>query len=107
MILDPATKDSMRVLGGPPATHSMRSGYVVLDPGKSVGRHSTGEYEEVVIVFEGQGKMTIAGGPELELARGTVAYCPPRTEHDVTNVGEQPLKYLYVVAAAAPAAGAR
>lgn len=99
--LDPATKDYARVLGGPPATHSMRSGYVVLGPGQSVGKHSTGGFEEVLVVFEGKGKMTISGGPELSLGQGSVAYCPPRTEHDVTNTGPQPLRYLYVVAAVA------
>jgi quercetin dioxygenase-like cupin family protein len=97
--LDLATEDYARVLDGPPATHSMRSGYVVLGPGESVGKHSTGGYEEVVVVFEGKGKMTITGGPELSLGQGSVAYCPPQKEHDVTNIGSQPLRYLYVVAA--------
>ena len=62
--LNPATKGYVRVLGGPPSTHSMRSGSVVLAPGRSVGKHSTGGYEEVVVVFEGVGKMTITGGPD-------------------------------------------
>jgi len=97
--LDLAAKEYTRVLGGPPSTHTMRSGFVVLGPGQSVGRHSTEGHEEVVVVFEGKGKMTITGGPELTLHRGSVAYCPPHTEHDVTNVGSEPLRYLYVVAA--------
>jgi quercetin dioxygenase-like cupin family protein len=101
--LDPAAKDYVRVLGGPPTTHSMRSGCMVLDPGKSVGKHSTGGYEEVVVVFEGRGKMTITGGPELILGRGSVAYCPPQTEHNVTNTGSRRLRYLYVVAVVPPA----
>jgi mannose-6-phosphate isomerase-like protein (cupin superfamily) len=100
--LDPGDTEYTRVLGGPPATHSMRSGYVVLGPGHSVGKHSTGEHEEVLVVFHGTGKMMITDGPELVLAPNTVAYCPPRTEHDVTNTGSQPLRYLYVVAAARP-----
>ena len=100
--LDPAATEYARVLGGPPATHSMRSGHVVLGPGQSVGQHSTGEHEEVLVVFQGTGKMMITDGPELALAPNTVAYCPPRTEHDVTNTGTQPLRYLYVVAAAKP-----
>jgi mannose-6-phosphate isomerase-like protein (cupin superfamily) len=97
--LDPAAKDYARVLGGPPATHSMRSGYVVLAPGKAVGKHSTEGYEEVVVVFEGHGRMVTTGGPELPLAPRTVAYCPSHTEHDVMNTGTEPLRYLYVVAA--------
>lgn len=96
--LDPETTEYMRVLGGPPETVSMRSGLVVLQPGESVGTHNTKNYEEVVIVFEGQGEMTITGGATLKLTSGTVAYCPPRTEHNVVNVGSGPLRYLYVVA---------
>ena len=103
--LDPAAQDYMRVLGGPPATRSMRSGYVILAPGKSVGRHSTDDYEEVVVVFEGAGTMTITGGPAFALGKGSVAYCPPHTEHDVTNTGTRTLRYLYVVAAAPESAG--
>lgn len=95
-----AATQSRSVLAGPPDTVTMRSGYVVLAPAKSVGKHSTGGYEEVVVVFEGEGKMTITDGPELTLTQGSVAYCPPRKEHDVTNTGSQPLRYLYVVAAA-------
>lgn len=100
--LDPAATEYARVLGGPPATHSMRSGHVVLGPGQSVGTHSTGDHEEILVVFQGAGKMTITGGPELALTPNAIAYCPPRTEHDVTNTGPQPLRYLYVVAAAKP-----
>ena len=100
--LDPAATEYARVLGGPPETHSMRSGHVVLGPGQSVGRHSTGDHEEVLVVFRGTGTMTITDGPELALTSNVIAYCPPRTEHDVTNTGSQPLRYLYVVAAAQP-----
>jgi quercetin dioxygenase-like cupin family protein len=100
--LDLSSGERARVLGGPPATHSMRSGYVVLAPGESVGKHTTGGYEEVLVVFEGKGKMAIAGGPELILERGSVAYCPPQREHDVTNTGPEPLRYVYIVATALP-----
>lgn len=98
--LDSGGKDYLRVLGGPPETSTMHAGLVTLAPGKSVGRHSTKKYEEVLVVLEGQGKMEIAGGPVLEFAKGEVLYCPPRTEHDVTNTGEGSLSYLYVVAEA-------
>lgn len=100
--LDSGGKDYLRVLGGPPETSTMHSGLVTLAPGKSVGRHSTKQYEEVLVVLEGQGKMEIVGGPLLEFAKGEVLYCPPRTEHDVTNTGAGILSYLYVVAEAKP-----
>jgi quercetin dioxygenase-like cupin family protein len=100
ILMDPGTKDYMRILGGPPETVTMRSGLVVLEPGKSVGKHNTEKYEEVLVVLEGAGKMMITDGPTLELRGGSIAYCPPRTEHDVVCEGSAKLKYVYVVATA-------
>jgi quercetin dioxygenase-like cupin family protein len=93
-------KDYVRLLGGPPETHSLRSGAVALQPGKTVGKHSTETYEEVVVVLEGEGAMLLSEGQELPLKVGTVAYCPPDTEHDVKNTGSTVLRYIYVVAKA-------
>ncbi len=98
MTLDPNAEGYTRILGGPPATASMRSGQVILHPGESVGRHSTGDFEEVLIVWEGAGEMLISGGAPLPLRSGTMAYCPPRTEHDVTNTGTGKLRYVFIVA---------
>jgi quercetin dioxygenase-like cupin family protein len=96
--LDFGAKEYMRILGGPPETVTMHSGLVVLEPGKSVGKHNTKNYEEVLVVLEGAGEMMITGGPALELKGGSIAYCPPRTEHDVICTGSTKLKYVYIVA---------
>jgi mannose-6-phosphate isomerase-like protein (cupin superfamily) len=96
--LNPDATEYVRLLGGPPETVTMHSGLVVLGEGESVGTHNTKNYEEVLVVLEGAGKMLITGGPELALQRNTLAYCPPRTEHNVTNIGKGPLRYVYIVA---------
>jgi len=96
--LSDTTSDYQRVLSGPPQTTSMHSGLVVLFPSKSVGKHSTENYEEAVIVLAGSGEMRITGGETLKLKPNSVAYCPPHTEHDVVNTSSQPLRYLYIVA---------
>ncbi|HUO15811.1 MAG TPA: cupin domain-containing protein [Verrucomicrobiae bacterium] len=88
------------ILTGPPETVTMRSGYVVLDPGKSVGRHSTENHEEILIVLEGQGEMLFRDGSKLDLKANSALYCPPHTEHDVKNTGGAILRYVYVVAKA-------
>lgn len=98
--LDAQGKDYLRVLGGPPETSTMRSGLVTLAPGKSMDKHSTEGFEELVVVLEGKGEMHIAGGDVLKLEAGCAAYCSPRTEHDVRNVGAKTLRYLYIVAEA-------
>ncbi len=100
--LDSGGREYLRVLGGPPETSTMHAGLVTLAPGKSVGRHSTKKYEEVLVVLEGHGRMEIVGGLVLQFAKGEVLYCPPMTEHDVTNTGAGNLSYLYIVAEAKP-----
>ena len=78
----------------------MRSGLVVLATQKSVGRHSTGQNEEVLIVLEGKGEMLFSGRPLVAGAGQSRVYCPPRTVHDVKNTGHGVLRYVYVVSAA-------
>lgn len=97
--LDAAGKDYLRILGGAPETVTMRSGLVVLAPGKAVGRHSTEGNEEILVVLEGKGEMRLEDGT-LPVEAGTALYCPPRRFHDVVNTGQGPLRYVYVVAAA-------
>jgi mannose-6-phosphate isomerase-like protein (cupin superfamily) len=98
--LDRDATEYLRILGGPPESVTMRSGYVVLLPEKSVGRHNTEGYEEMVVVLDGEGEMLFGNGSVLQLKPYIVAYCPPDTEHDVRNTGSKPLRYVYVVATA-------
>ena len=99
--LDPSATESTDVFKGPPETYTMRSGYMVLAPSKSVGKHSTRANEEAVIVLAGTGEMKITEGKNLRLRAYSVAYCPPFTEHDVVNTGQDTLRYIWLVAKAA------
>jgi mannose-6-phosphate isomerase-like protein (cupin superfamily) len=96
--LDSGGKDYLQVLGGPPESVTMKSGLVVLAPNKSVGKHSTGPHEELLVVFEGQGEMSFKDGSRLDVKANHAVYCPPETEHNVTNTGRAVLRYVYVVA---------
>ena len=95
--LDSSAKE-LSVLTGPPESAGMKSGYIVLGPGKSVGKHSTGHHEELLVVMEGSGEMLFMDGSKLPVKANTAVYCPPETEHDVMNSGSQVLRYVYVVA---------
>ena len=96
--LDNRGQDHLQLLGGPPETVTMKSGLVVLAPGKSVGKHSTGQHEELLVILEGQGEMTFKDGSTLQVKANHALYCPPETEHNVTNTGRRSLRYVYVVA---------
>jgi len=71
-------KEVTPVLAGPPESVKMKSGLVILAPGKSVGKHSTEGNEELLVVFEGQGVMTFEGGSKLQMKANSAVYCPPR-----------------------------
>jgi len=94
------TAGYQELLSGPPLSAGMKSGLVVLAPGKSVGKHSTEDHEEMVIVLEGRGQMVLADGRRVDISPQSAAYSPPRTEHDVLNTGSGVLRYIYVVAPA-------
>ena len=98
--LRPGAGGRRTLLGGQPQTAGMRSGVVVLASGESVGRHTTGTREEVIVVLEGRGEVRIEGAAALAIEAGLAAYVPPATAHDVVNRGEAPLRYVYVVAEA-------
>jgi ABC-type lipoprotein release transport system permease subunit len=75
------------LLSGPPENTSLRAGYVVLQPGKSVGVHDTEMYEEMIVVFEGAGSFQSVGNDPLPFQGPCAVYCPPHTRHDVVNTG--------------------
>ncbi|MFA5099990.1 MAG: cupin domain-containing protein [Candidatus Omnitrophota bacterium] len=87
----------LRLLAGVPETKGMKSGYVVLQPGQSVGAHSTEAKEEAVIILEGTVQVIIEGKPELTAGKNELVYIPPRTPHDMKNIGAGAARYIYVV----------
>jgi quercetin dioxygenase-like cupin family protein len=98
--LDQFSPESVKILNGSPETVTMRSGFMVLAPSKSVGRHSTKNNEEAIVVMSGKGEFRIIGGLTFQLHPHCIVYCPPNTEHDVVNTGTDTLRYIYIVARA-------
>jgi quercetin dioxygenase-like cupin family protein len=96
--LQPDGTSYTSIVGGPPESVTMESGYVVVLPSTSGEKHSSKQYEEVLVVLAGAGEMRITAGPVLKLKPYSAAYCPPQTEHVVVNTGKEPLRYVYVAA---------
>jgi len=86
------------LLHGAPETSGMRSGFVRLKPGESVGWHTTGQHEEALVILHGRGEAQIDGRTGMPLASPMLAYIPPDTRHNVKNTGDTILEYVYVVA---------
>ena len=76
----------------------LHSGFVILKKGESIGKHNTKSFEELLIVFSGKGKFEVEGKEPIFFKKNKAVYCPPFSEHNVTNIGEKDLKYVYIVA---------
>ncbi len=92
------SKGDCPLLQGAPQTTGMRSGFVRLKPGESVGWHTTGQNEEALVILRGHGEALIEGQSKLTLVAPRLAYIPPASRHNVANTGGEPLEYVYVVA---------
>jgi len=90
--------ENQRILAGKSQTCGMRSGKVYLAPGKACGQHSTKDFEEMLVFLSGRGELLIGENDRYQVGRGKVTYIPPRTAHDVSNTGNEPLIYVYCVA---------
>lgn len=88
------------LLKGMPQTAGLRSGFVRLKPGESVGWHTTGKNEEALVILHGKGEAMIEGAAGMPVAENMLTYIPPATRHNVKNTGTELLEYVYVVAPA-------
>jgi len=88
------------LLKGAPQTAGMRSGFVRLQPGQSVGWHSTDRNEESLVILRGSGDALVEGGTTRSFKAPQFVYIPPATRHNVQNTGREMLEYVYVVAPA-------
>lgn len=88
------------LLKGAPETAGMRSGYVRLKPGETVGWHTTGKNEESLVILSGSGEARLEGQPPRAFSAPALVYIPPALKHNVANTGQGILEYVYVVAPA-------
>lgn len=92
----PARRRTQNLVGGaaPIQTGQFSMGYVTLEPdGGQVPWHNH-EQVEVYFVISGKGEMCL--GEEMrELNTGQAVQIPPGKFHQLTNVGEEPLYFVY------------
>ncbi|HET6568614.1 MAG TPA: cupin domain-containing protein [Rhodothermales bacterium] len=92
----PARRTTQNLVGGasPIQASSFAMGYVTLDAeGGQVPWHNH-EQEEVYLVLEGTGEMCL-GEERQTVTSGEAVYIPSGIFHQITNVGEAPLKMIY------------
>ncbi|HOD80104.1 MAG: Mannose-1-phosphate guanylyltransferase RfbM [Planctomycetes bacterium ADurb.Bin126] len=92
----PARRRTQNLVGGvsPIQCKSFCIGFVTLDAdGGQVPWHNQ-DQEEVYFVLEGTGEMCL-GDQRQVLTGGQAVFIPPGVFHQLTNVGQTPLKMLY------------
>jgi mannose-6-phosphate isomerase-like protein (cupin superfamily) len=92
----PARRRTQNLVGGasPIQCKHFSMGNVTLEPrGGQVPWHNQ-EQEEIYFIVEGTGEMCL-GEERLVLSAGQVAYIPPGVFHQLTNIGDMPLRLIY------------
>jgi mannose-6-phosphate isomerase-like protein (cupin superfamily) len=92
----PARRRTQNVVGGasPIQATNFSLGYVTLEPkGGQVPWHNQ-EQEEIYFVLEGTGEMCL-GEERRTLSAGEAVSIPSGVFHQLTNVGDEPLRMIY------------
>jgi mannose-6-phosphate isomerase-like protein (cupin superfamily) len=92
----PARRRTQNLVGGasPIQATNFSMGFVTLEPkGGQVPWHNQ-EQEEIYFVVEGTGEMCL-GEERKALSTGQAVYIPSGVFHQLTNVGDTPLKMIY------------
>lgn len=95
----PARRHTQSMVGDihPIKAKNFAMGHVTLDPnGGQVPWHNQ-EQEEIYFVIEGTGEMCL-GEERQTLKTGQMVYIPSGVFHQLTNVGDTPLRMMYVYA---------
>jgi mannose-6-phosphate isomerase-like protein (cupin superfamily) len=92
----PARRRTQNLTGGasPIQTRNFCMGNVTLEPnGGQVPWHNQ-EQEEIYFIVEGTGEMCL-GSERQTVTTGQAVYIPPRVFHQLTNIGDKPLRMIY------------
>jgi mannose-6-phosphate isomerase-like protein (cupin superfamily) len=92
----PARRRTQNLAGGvaPIQARNFSMGNVTLDPkGGQVPWHNQ-EQEEVYFIVEGEGEMCL-GEERVRVTSGQMVYIPSGVFHQLTNVGDTPLRMIY------------
>lgn len=93
----PARRRTQNIVGGlsPIQVKSFAMGLVTLDAGGGQVPWHNQEQEEVYFIIEGTAEMCL-GEERQTLQAGQAVSIPPGVFHQITNIGDWPMKMIYV-----------
>lgn len=77
-------------------------GMNVTEVGSMIPPHKHDDAEEVLFLISGRGKIVIEGEGEWEIGPETAFYSPKGVVHSLVNIGDEPLKLVWVYYPALP-----
>ena len=88
----------LRLFGESSKLCGLASGFVTLKSKESVGLHNTQNKEEALIILQGTAQVSYGKHSMIKVKNNCFVYIPPKTDHDLKNIGKGILKYVYVTA---------
>ncbi len=88
--------DTRGLLINPPSTERLTAGCTILRTGEAVGEHTTENREEFLVILQGTAQVSCSGETQ-RVSQGHLVYIPKNQKHNVLNVGEGVLKYVFIV----------
>jgi mannose-6-phosphate isomerase-like protein (cupin superfamily) len=83
--------------------HSVSMGMNITEVGSMIPDHVHEESEEVLFLISGHARIVIEGEGEFEIGPETAFYSPVGKKHRVENIGDVPLKLVWVYSPPLPA----
>ena len=83
--------------------HNVSMGMNVTEVGSMIPDHVHEESEEVLFLISGRAKIVIEGEGEWEIGPETAFYSPVGVKHRVENIGDEPLRIVWVYCPPLPA----
>ena len=75
---------------------SVSMGMNITEVGSEIPEHSHEASEEVLFLISGRAKLIIEGEGEWEIGPETAFYSPVGVKHRLVNIGDEPLKLVWV-----------
>jgi mannose-6-phosphate isomerase-like protein (cupin superfamily) len=77
-------------------TKGVSMGLNVTEVGSQIPDHAHADSEEVMFIISGRARLVIEGEGEWEIGPETAIYSPLGKKHRLENVGDEPLKLVWV-----------
>ena len=71
------------------------TGRLVLNPGETPHPPHTHPEEEIMVIEQGTGEISV-GGKITKIAPGTVMYTAPEVPHGIVNTGKEPIVFTFI-----------